>query len=232
MATPPFSSVMPQCTPAPIPDFPEPVPVIGPQFCLPHIIELKIKELIGKGNYVVQDINGNQIFKVKGAFLTLHDHRVLCDTAGNPIVTLRQKRPSLHNRWNVFNGKSQESKDQRFTVKKSSFVQMKTELHVFLKNNTSDEKVCDYKIEGCWMERSCVIYAKDTPIAQMRMENTFKSCVFGMDDLLVTVYSNIDYAFIVTLILIFAEVSVEIIPGAVAFVKNCSRALNFATFGN
>lgn len=75
---------------------------------------------------------------------------------------------SAHDRWQVFRGESVEPNNLVFSVKRSSIIQLKTKLHVFLANNTT-ENVCDYKIEGSWSERSCLIYAGDssTVVAQV-----------------------------------------------------------------
>ena len=72
----------------------EPVPIVGPQYCVPHVVDLAIARKvlsITTGNFVVTDANDNLMFKVKRKFLTLHDKRVVEDAAGNPIVTLQRK---------------------------------------------------------------------------------------------------------------------------------------------
>ena len=96
MASSQFHSIIPECTiPVPIPaltQFTTPIPIIGPQVCSHLTTELNIvKEVfhISNGNYVVKDIEHNIILKVKGTLLTLHAHRVLCNTSGNPIITDR-----------------------------------------------------------------------------------------------------------------------------------------------
>lgn len=71
-----------------------PVLIINPQYCAPYPVDLTIVRkvlTISDGHFVVTDVNGNVVFKIKGALLTLRDRRVLIDAAGNPIVTLRQK---------------------------------------------------------------------------------------------------------------------------------------------
>lgn len=86
---------LPAPTPAPSgTQFASPVPIIGPQYCAPYPVDLAVVRkvlTISDGNFVVTDVNGTVIFKVKGKFLSLHDRRFLLDGAGNPIVTLRQK---------------------------------------------------------------------------------------------------------------------------------------------
>ncbi|XP_027929822.1 protein LURP-one-related 15-like isoform X2 [Vigna unguiculata] len=106
---------------------------------------------------------------------------------------------TAHDRWQAFRGESTEAKDLIFSVKRSSFFQFKTKLDVFLANNTRD--VCDFKVKGSWLHRSCVVYAGESNniVAQMHKKHTV---LFGKDHFMVTVYPNIDYAFIVALIVI------------------------------
>lgn len=73
-----------------------PTAIVGPQYCTPYPVDLAVVKKVmtlSDGNFVVTDINGNTIFKVKGSLLTLRDRRMLVDAAGNPIVTLRRKVP-------------------------------------------------------------------------------------------------------------------------------------------
>ncbi|KAB1209000.1 Protein LURP1 [Morella rubra] len=53
---------------------------------------------------------------------------------------------TAHSRWQVFRGNSIESKDLLFSARKSSMLQVKTKLHVFLANNTAED-VCDFKVK-------------------------------------------------------------------------------------
>ncbi|KAK8973205.1 hypothetical protein V6N11_037805 [Hibiscus sabdariffa] len=163
--------------------FANPVSIIDPHFCAPNPVDLVIirKVLtITDGNFVVTDVNGNILFKVKEKFLSLHGRRVLLDGAGNPIVTLKLKQMSLHDR-----------------------CQLKLKIDVFLANNTKEE-VCDFTVKQSWLGRSCVIYAGEssTIVAQMHNKDTVESTLIGKDKFKVTVYPNIDYAFIVALFMI------------------------------
>ncbi|KAL7095182.1 hypothetical protein ACP275_10G008000 [Erythranthe tilingii] len=95
-----------------------------------------------------------------------------------------------------------------FSVRKSSLLQMKTKLDVFMAANTKED-VCDFKIEGSWFERSCVIYAGNSNniIAQMHRKHSAQSILLGKDTFGVTVYPNVDYAFIVSLVVILEEIN-------------------------
>ncbi|KAL5714551.1 hypothetical protein ACHQM5_016495 [Ranunculus cassubicifolius] len=190
---------------------PQPIAVIAPQFCAPYPVDLTVMRkllAVTEGNFAVTDINGNIMFKVKGAMFSLRDKRVLLDAAGNPLVTMQQKILSAHRRWEVYRGDSSSDKDLLFTVRKSSMVQFKTHLDVFLASNTR-ESVCDFKIKGSWLERSCVVYLGESSniVAQMHRKHSVQSVVLGKDTFMVTVYPHVDYAFIVALVVILNEIN-------------------------
>jgi hypothetical protein len=63
----------------------------------------------------------------------------------------------MHHRWEVFRGDSTNTGDLLFSVKKSSMIQFKTEMDVFLAGNTA-QQVCDFKIKGSYLDRSCAFY--------------------------------------------------------------------------
>jgi len=191
-----------------------PVPVISPHFCCPYPVDLAIVRkvmAIAAGNFAVTDTNGTLLFQVKEKLLSLHEKKTILDALGNPIVTLRQKAMSMHSRWQVFRGASTDPKDLIFTTKIHSAFYLKTKLDVFLAHNTA-EKVCDFKVKGSYRERSCVVYAGDhedsnTIVAQMHKKHTAQSIFLGKDQFMVTVYPNMDHAFIVALVVILDDIN-------------------------
>ncbi|KAL7095183.1 hypothetical protein ACP275_10G008000 [Erythranthe tilingii] len=193
------------------PAAPTPVAVVSPHFCVGYPVDLTIVRklmTLSEGTFGVTDVNGNIMFRIKGKLLSIHDRRVLLDAAGTPIITFQQKLLSAHQRWQVFRGESTNAKDMLFSVRKSSLLQMKTKLDVFMAANTKED-VCDFKIEGSWFERSCVIYAGNSNniIAQMHRKHSAQSILLGKDTFGVTVYPNVDYAFIVSLVVILEEIN-------------------------
>ncbi|GLU14966.1 hypothetical protein SLE2022_315000 [Rubroshorea leprosula] len=161
------------------------------------------------GDLVVTDINENIIFKLKDSKHSLYSTRVLLDAAENPI-TLKPKHFSMHNRWQVFKGESTESSDLLFTAKRSSIsmFQWKTKLDVFLANN-SEQKVCDFKVKGSWSDHTpCVFYAGEfsSVIAQMHKKMEVESVLKGKKTVMVTVFPNQDYGFIVALMVILTAI--------------------------
>ncbi|KAJ4841476.1 hypothetical protein Tsubulata_015701 [Turnera subulata] len=193
----------------PAPPLENPVVVIGPQFLAQYPVDLAIKSRVftlGENDFKVTDINGTLIFQVKSKLLSLHDTRYLQDAAGNTLANLKQRILTMHRRWEVFRG---ESPELLFTVKKSSLIQFKTELDVFVAANTA-QKVPDFKIKGSWMERSCTITLGDSNIiiAQMHKKHNLTTVLFdNADSFAVTVYPNVDYAFIVALVVLLDEIN-------------------------
>ncbi|KAK9290235.1 hypothetical protein L1049_008402 [Liquidambar formosana] len=186
-----------------------PVPVISPLFCTPHPVDLAMNKKCGLcpvlfPNFVVKDVNGNIVFKVKHgpvqmSYYASSTQRVIFDAAGNCIITLR--RQALSARWEGFRGDITKAKDLLFTANITSRAKAKR-LDVFLASNTAQE-VCDFNVKGSFWGGSCVIYAGEssTIVAEMRMKCSVRTCL-GYGKYMVTVHPNMDYAFIVALIMI------------------------------
>ncbi|KAJ3697315.1 hypothetical protein LUZ61_001020 [Rhynchospora tenuis] len=180
--------------------------VVGLQFCTSHTMELTVtkKFSFSGGYFIISDANGSVLMKVHGRAFSLS--HVLCDAAGTPIISMRDKRFSMHQRWNVYRGDSNHQRDMLFTVKKTDMFQLNTELGVFLAGNTAEQH-CDFKIKESWSGRSCTFYLGDsnTIIAQMSHQFDIRDALLRRDTYHVTVYPNVDYAFIVAVIVIIDE---------------------------
>ncbi|XP_015086878.1 protein LURP-one-related 10-like [Solanum pennellii] len=193
--------------------------VIESEYCTSNqvdvVISRKVKSL-RYGEFVVSDMNGNFMFKVKGNSFGWHDKRVIPDATDNPLITLKQKMLTEHSRWNAYKGESTDEKDFLFTIKTTSRFQlkMKIELAIFLANNNSKEKNCDFLIKpGSFGFRRCVVPSGNTytigvnDLLQMHEIITTKSLLIGKDNFMVTMYPNIDQAFIVSLIVVLDAIN-------------------------
>ncbi|KAJ7950076.1 LURP-one-like protein [Quillaja saponaria] len=167
-----------------------PIPIIGAQYCAPYPVDLNIVR------------KAPSYPSVAAVF-----YSTLPET---PSSTLRNKMISMHDRWQAFRGDSTDSKDLIFTAKRSSLVQFKTTLNVFLAI-TQRKMFVIIRLRGVGWSRSCVIYAGDSDVivAQMHKKHTVESVLIGKDNFAVTVYPNVDYAFIVTLIEVLNEINRE-----------------------
>ncbi|KAI3841393.1 hypothetical protein MKX03_000020 [Papaver bracteatum] len=185
--------------------------VISPQYCAPYQVDLYIAKKVQKiteDRYLgAFDINGNNIFKVKtkGFFSS---RLILIDADGIPVVSLNQVTFSFLERWKVYRGDSKESKDLLFSVKESKFFQLKTNLDVFLASNTAED-VCDFKIKQRDSKKSCIIYRgnSDNIIAEMHKNKAIRDKVRGKDTYSLTVYPNVDYAFVVAMRAVLDEIN-------------------------
>ncbi|KAG4925332.1 hypothetical protein JHK87_050872 [Glycine soja] len=199
-------------------------PLIGLQYCAPDPVDLIItKERTIRDNFTVTDVNGNIVFTVQSSlvtFVTPRQHLFLLDADGNPLVHLRRATLCLvvkllphdfnnfsfylllaaNDNWKAFRGRSTESKDLIFIRKPSSFFQLMEKLNVFLANNTTE--VCDFKVKATRIGyRSWNVYIGESDIVVAQI-NKKPGTMFSREreKYMVTVCPNIDYAFIVSLI--------------------------------
>ncbi|KAL8501941.1 hypothetical protein ACS0TY_021171 [Phlomoides rotata] len=77
--------------------------------------------------------------------------------------------------------------------------------------NNQSEDVCDYTVQGSWFQKLCKVYFGDssTIVAMMNENLSIGSQFSGKDIFMVKVCPNIDYAFIVALIIILDEIKSE-----------------------
>ncbi|CAH2053826.1 unnamed protein product [Thlaspi arvense] len=203
--------------------------IVDQRFCAPYPVDITIVRKLMRlkpGNFVITDVNGDMLFRVKDPVFGFHDKRILLDGSASPVLNMREKIVSLHQRWRVFRGVSKEQKDLLYTVKRSSLLQFKTKLDVFLSHN-KEEKICDFRVKGSWSESSCVIYVgeSDTIVAEMQTNDTLRSVLFGKDNFSVTVYPNVDYAFIASLIVILDDVNRDAAAAASAISRTMIKGI-------
>ncbi|TKY63594.1 LURP-one-related 15 [Spatholobus suberectus] len=178
--------------------------VIGPQYCAPFPVGLEIVRTVktfANDQFSVKNVTDNTVFNLERPSFSVHKRCVLLDYAGNPIVTLRRKRMTAHNRWQVFRGKSEQMDDLLFSVKRPDIFQLKNTLHVFLAKNT--EEVFDFVVEGNWSNGSCHVHAKQSNIVALMSRHAVQTT--GSDNFVVKVEANVDSAFIVALIVILSQ---------------------------
>ncbi|XP_078428983.1 protein LURP-one-related 15-like [Wolffia australiana] len=187
--------------------------IVGPQFCAPYPVDLIITQKflsISERDFTVRDVQDNVWFRVKKTVFSLRERRVLQDASGQPVLTMQKKVLTAHDKWKVYRGSSTDDKDLLFVAKRSHMLQLKTSLDVFLAANTS-KNVPDFKVKGSFFERSCSVYVGDTSsiVAQMKKQYTLKNIALGKDSFGVTIYPNVDQAFIVALIIVLDEINKE-----------------------
>nr|XP_043619878.1 protein LURP-one-related 15-like [Erigeron canadensis] len=184
--------------------------VVDAQYVEPYTVDLAVQRKSGtnaNGNFMVVDVNGKLMFKIKDTRFSFHDRHILYDATEKPVLTFKKKLRSIHGRWQAFKGDSTNHKDLLFSVKKSSTPKDEIDLDVFLVKN-KEETVCDCKILGEWETKSCTIYAQDgsTVLAGVHEKQNIMNVEHGKDTFGITVYPEVDYVFIVALVVILTEI--------------------------
>ncbi|KAG2404557.1 Protein LURP-one-related 15 [Vigna angularis] len=175
----------------------EKISVINPSYCVPHSVSIQINTEKG----IAYSEKDDRLFYIKDISFSLRDRRVLCDDTQKPIVTFYNKIMTVREQWKVLKGESNDSSDLVFwvkEVKKSSTIPSEiTKLNVFLAGN-KEEKKSDFRVIIYGSKHSCTVYAGESPTIIAKMENNG-----GFN---VLVYPNVDYAFIVALLMIVKDV--------------------------
>ncbi|KAJ6982860.1 protein LURP-one-related 14-like [Populus alba x Populus x berolinensis] len=182
-----------------------PVSVVGESYCAPYPLELIVKKKIKKlsnAQFEVFDLSGNLLLQVDGGVWNFQLKRVLRDPAGFPILTIRGKVLTLWHKWKAHAGESTDDSNVLFTVKQSHPLQIKKAINVFLTAN-SKKKEPDFHISGSYTSLSFKVYQGRRLIAEHNF--TLESFCKGKERYKVKVYPEVDYAFVVALLVILDE---------------------------
>ncbi|KAG6760042.1 hypothetical protein POTOM_036541 [Populus tomentosa] len=185
-----------------------PVSVVGESYCAPYPLELIVKKKIKKlsnAQFDVFDLSGNLLLQVDGGVWNFQLKRVLRDPAGFPILTIRGKVLTLWHKWKAHAGESTDDSNVLFTVKQSHPLQIKKAINVFLTAN-SKKKEPDFHISGSYTSLSFKVYQGRRLIAEVKHNFTLESFCKGKERYKVKVYPEVDYAFVVALLVILDEI--------------------------
>ncbi|MBA0701596.1 hypothetical protein Goari_022752 [Gossypium aridum] len=103
----------------------------------------------------------------------------------------------------IHQGESSERNHFLCTVQKSNALRIKNNLDVFLGNGYKDHGR-DFHVTGSFSSLSFKVIRANTVIAEVRHNFTWGSCK-GKESFKVKVYPEVDYAFIVALLVIMNE---------------------------
>ncbi|KAK8293508.1 hypothetical protein V6Z11_D06G193600 [Gossypium hirsutum] len=182
----------------------EMIKVVGDRFCVPYTMELLVKKKIqsfSNSHYDVFDTTGNILLQVNGGIWNLQKKRVMKDPAGLPVVTLREKQAiSWKQEWQMHEG---ESRHCLCSVKRSGGFNIKSNLDVHLASPYKDA-ACDFRVTGSLASLSIKVRRGNSIIAEVTHSYTWGSYK-GKECFKIKVYPEVDYAFIVALLVIIHE---------------------------
>lgn len=157
--------------------------------------------------FTAYDCKGQLIFRVDsyGPQVRDKDQLILMDASGRCLVSLRRKRPSLHNRWEGYLGERKEGDKPIFSVKRSWMIG-RSGLTVEIYQNPGEE----YQIEGSFSRRSCTMYdavTKEVMAEIRRKVNVAANVILGKDVFSLLLKPGFDAAFAMALVLVLDQVS-------------------------
>ncbi|XP_028786349.1 protein LURP-one-related 5-like [Neltuma alba] len=173
-----------------------------------HLTVLKTSLFFAGDGFTVYNSHGQLVFRVDsyGPQPRLQDEVVLMDPRGGCLLTVRRKRPSLHQRWEGFRGERMDGDKPIFSAKRSSMIgRSKTTVTVEVYDGSGEE----YQIEGCFSQRSCKIYnAKRKLVAEIRRKvDPTTRVMLGKEVFSLCVKPGFDGAFAMGLILVLDQMS-------------------------
>lgn len=192
--------------------------VVDKQFCsvTPTVLTVWKKSLLFScdGGFTVFDSNGDLVFRMD--IVNDTHNLLLMDAQGKPLLTLRRKLPSLHNRWEGFLGDKFEGQKPLFTVRRSSILPTSSSpVEVFMMTSTTyfsliTSTVCaDYQVEGSFSQRCCTIYsaASRKIAAEVKRKCGAQGTMLGKDVFSLCVEPGFDRAFMMGLIVILDHIT-------------------------
>ncbi|MED6171498.1 hypothetical protein PIB30_041252 [Stylosanthes scabra] len=156
--------------------------------------------------FTVYDCKGQLVFRVDsyGPDARDRDELVLMDPNGRCLLTVRRKRPSLHQRWEGFKGERREGDKPMFSVKRSSIIG-RSSVTVEVYDKPGEE----YHIEGCFSHRSCTVFnsSKEAVAEIKRKVDPTTSVMLGKEVFSLCVKPPFDAAFAMAFVLVLDQIN-------------------------
>lgn len=173
-----------------------------------HYTVLKTSLFFSGDGFTVYDSHGQLVFRVDsyGPDSRDLDELVLMDPDGRCLLTVRRKRPSLHQRWEGFKGERRDGDKPTFSVKRSSMIgRARTGVTVEVYDNPGEE----YHIEGCFSQRCCTVFnaMKETVAEIHRKVDPTTGVMLGKEVLSLCVKPGFDAAFAMGFVLVLDQIS-------------------------
>ncbi|CAN1812213.1 Protein LURP-one-related 14 [Linum perenne] len=182
------------------------VSVVGDGYCFPYCKELVVKKTIkglSNAQFEVFDPCGNLLLRVEGGVWNLRMKRVFRDPSGFPLLTLYGKSITFWHKWSAYDQGMITNDNLLFTVKQSHPLQIKKDLNVYLSSGLVDAP--DFNVTGSYTSLSFKVYKGHRILAEVKHNFTLESFYKGKERFTIKVYPEVDYAFIIALLVIIDE---------------------------
>ncbi|KAH0470447.1 hypothetical protein IEQ34_000170 [Dendrobium chrysotoxum] len=197
---PMLSTAGDRCSPPP-PSPPETAPVT---------LTVWRKSLLFNCNgFTVFDSKGNLIFRVDEYAKSGNKGQiVLMDAVGSPLLTIRRKKLSLGEHWQIYDGEAPSSANPLFSVRKHvKFIQSKSLAHVIPCGSPPATATGEgFEIEGSYARRCCLVYdEKRRVVAEIRRKEAAGGVAFGLDVFRLVVQPGFDVAVAMAIVILLEE---------------------------
>jgi len=188
------------------------LPIVGSEFCTPdHMLVFTVQKKkrnrsCSGADLIIHGSDGQLIARVDGRDCSLTNKRVVRNSSGDALVTLRRKLVSINHKWEAFRGEKTDPSRLLFSARTSSVLQLKTSVNVYMAYNTEEEQ-WNFKVKGDYLERSSVFYYGARIIAELGRKRSETKELLETDIFLIKVHPGVDYLFIVSLVVILDEIS-------------------------
>ncbi|XP_020580766.1 protein LURP-one-related 8-like [Phalaenopsis equestris] len=138
--------------------------------------------LFNCSGFTVYDSTGNLLYRVDNYSLSSLNEIVLMDAIGKPLYTVRRKRFTLTDQWNIYKGEAVAAPRPIFSARKHvSLVRSKSLAHVIPCSAAGKFAEAMYDVEGSFAQRSCVVYDEShKPVAEIQRKETVGDDVFRL----------------------------------------------------
>ncbi|WJX74921.1 hypothetical protein P8452_58517 [Trifolium repens] len=173
-----------------------------------HYTVLKTSLFFSGDGFTVYDCHGHVVFRVDsyGPDSRGVDELILMNPEGCCLLTVRRKRPSLHQRWEGFKGERIDGDKPTFSVKRSMMIgRPRAGVTVEVYDNQGEE----YQIEGCFSQRCCTVFnaARETMAEIYRKVDPTTGNLLGKEVFSLCVKPGFDAAFAMGFVLVLDHIS-------------------------
>ncbi|XP_062193141.1 protein LURP-one-related 5-like [Phragmites australis] len=200
--------------------------IVGQEYCDPEERVLTVRKTShfspGDGFAAYDHRTGGLTFRVdtygrgQGGGAASAGDLALLGPAGEPILTVRRRRPSLHQRWEGFLGARADGEKPLFSARRSSFLGGSAAGAVIelLSPVPSSAAPVLLRVDGSFPRRCCRVVAprgegeKDAVVAEIRRKvDEAARVVMGMDVFVLRVSAGFDAAFAMGIVLVLDQIA-------------------------
>ncbi|OXA50423.1 protein LURP-one-related 15 [Folsomia candida] len=189
----------------------DPICATEPRFCLPHTVQLRLREKLWSfsgDDFKITDASNAEIvyFQCHGKVFSLRDKKVLRDNMGVPVLNMKEQLISFTDKFRVYAGEGSDREICKFNSR-LTFLKAKLVSHF---NDVVTGRPRVVTLKGDWREKRCAIYLGEPkhggiPIAKIFRPLTGRSLMFGVNDYIVEIAAGVDIALAVIMCIALDE---------------------------